>query len=392
MIVKKKLFAGFMLMLFGVLCLTTNFISSAIVSAADSGLTPNSKASVLIECGSGQILAEKDSTKQLPIASVTKLMTILLTLENIENGNLTLDTKVVASENAAGMGGSQVFLDANSEYVVKNLLKAVIVASANDASVALAETIAGSEQAFVEMMNNKAKQLNLQNTNYVNCSGLPAPSQYSCAIDVANIMRELTQYPLYFELSKIWMEDFEHPSGRVTTMANTNKLIRYYQGCDAGKTGSTNEAGYCLAATANKNNMRLISVVLGADTSKNRFADASNQLNFGFANYESTKVVDSQKNMAEQVSLQKAKENNLILLAEEDYFVVNKKGEKPELETQINLPNKLNAPLKQGDVVGTITISKNGVVEKEINIIVQEDVEAQGYWQTTKSILEKWSF
>jgi len=355
-------------------------------------ITSNSKASVLMEYGTGEILTEYNSTEQLPIASVTKLMTILLTMENIENGNLSLNQSIVASENASGMGGSQVFIDANAEYTVENLLRAVIIASANDASVALAEEIGGSESGFVQMMNNKAKELGLENTNYVNCSGLPAPSQYSCAKDVAKVMRELVQYPLYFKISGVWMEDFEHPSGRVTNMANTNKLVKFYKGCDAGKTGSTNEAGYCLAATAERNNMRLISVVLGADTSKGRFADASTQFDWGFGNFESVRLVNASENLSDQVDLQKAKNNNLVLVPEEDFYSVTKKGDSTNLEVNIELPKKLSAPLKAGDVVGKIILTEQGEVKKEINIVVAEDIEQLGYFGTAQGIMRRWQF
>ncbi len=367
------------------------FIEPVVSVSAFENLTPNSKSSILVEYGTGEILAENNSTEKMPIASVTKLMTILLTLESIKNGKLDLEQSVIASENSAGMGGSQVFIDANAEYEVKNLLKAVIVASANDASVCLAETIAGSEENFVQLMNKKAGELGLENTNYQNCTGLPAPSQYSCAKDVATIMKELVKYPLYFEISGIWMEDFEHPSGRVTGMANTNKLIKFYNGCDAGKTGSTNEAGFCLASTAKRADMRLISVVLGAKTSKERFADASNLLNWGFNNYQSVKVVDKTTNLAENINLQKAKENNLVLNAEEDFYAISKKGESSQFEVNMEIPEKLNAPLKAGDVVGKLLITKNGEVKKEIAVVVCQDVQALGFFGTFKNILSKWN-
>lgn len=349
----------------------------------------NSKAYVLMEYGTGEILDEQNMNKQLPIASVTKLMTILLTLESLNKEDITLDKKIVISKNAASMGGSQIFLDANSEYEIKNLVKAVIISSANDASVALAEEIGGSEQGFVEKMNQKAKELNLENTNYVNCTGLPAPSQYSCAKDVAVVFRELLKYPLYFEICGIWMEDFIHPGGRITGMSNTNKLIKFYNGCDAGKTGSTNEAGFCLATTAKRNNMRLISVVLGAETSKQRFADASNLLNFGFNNYQSEKLVGLE-NLADKVVLEKSSTENLSLVPEEEYYIVSKKGQKSNYSINFNLPEKLYAPLKKGDVVGKIIITKNNEIQKKINIIVEEDVDEIRYFKMVQNIFKNW--
>ena len=386
----KKRFLFFSLAIVFCLCFTATQHMGSV--RAEDNITAYSKSSVLMECGTGQILAEYKATEQLPIASVNKLMTILLTLESLEKGDLSLDKVVVASENAAGMGGSQVFIDRNAEYKVDNLLKAVIVASANDASVALAEEIGGSESGFVQMMNNRAKDLGLENTSYVNSSGLPAPSQYSCAKDVASVLRELVKHPLYFEMSKVWMEDFEHPSGRVTSMANTNKLIKFYKGCDAGKTGSTNEAGYCLAATAKRKDMRLISVVLGAESSKERFSDASKQFDWGFGNFESVKMVSSTQNFADEVELQKAKQKTMTIVPTEDFWAVTKKGEKSDLEMDVVLPKRISAPLKAGEVVGKIVLTKQGVIQKEIDIVIAEDVEQLGLFGTAQSILKKWSF
>lgn len=378
------LFLSFMFLVFA-------FLGGPQVVFADSkNITPNSKASILIECDSGQVLMEENSNQKLPIASVTKQMTILLALEKIESKELDPQKILTASKYAASMGGSQVFIDANSEYKVIDLLHAIVIASANDASVMIAEEIAGSEEEFVKMMNQRARELGLENTHYTNVTGLPAPMHYSCAKDVAYVLRELTKYPLYFEISGIWMEDFIHPGGRVTNMANTNKLIKFYDGCDAGKTGSTNEAGFCLSATAKRNGMRLISVVLGADSGRNRFKDAASQFDYGFANFESTKVLDKNKNLSCDCILEKAKTNELILCPTEDFSVVNKKGEKANFETHINLPNKIFAPLKKGDIVGNVVITKQGIIQKQIDIIVMQDVQEKSYFEMAKTILQKW--
>ena len=248
------------------------------------------KSSVLMEYNTGKILVDNNSQEKLPIASVTKLMTILLTLEEIDAGRINLEDKIIVSENASGMGGSQIFLDANQEYEISELLKSVIVASANDSSVALAEHIAGSEQNFVKIMNEKATSLNLKNTNYSNCTGLPSNDGYSSAQDQAIVLKQVLSHDLYHEYSSIWMEDFTHPSGRKTQMTNTNKLSRFYSGCIGGKTGSTNQAKYCLAVGAERNNTKFIAVVLGAENSKERFNLASNLLNYGFENYESETI------------------------------------------------------------------------------------------------------
>lgn len=345
-----------------------------------------------MEFGTGQILNEENGEQQLPIASVTKLMTILLVLEHIDSGEIEPDKILVASSTAAGMGGSQVFIDANAEYSVEKLLRAVIIASANDASVALAEEIGGSESGFVQMMNARATELGLINTHYVNSTGLPAVNQYSCARDVAVVMRELLKHPTYFEISQVWMEDFQHPSGRVTEMANTNKLVRFYKGCDAGKTGSTNEAGYCLAATAKRNNMRLISVVLGASASKERFADASAQFDWGFGNFESVKLVDSSADLGKEVSLKKSSAETVKINAGEDFWSLTKKGEKNQIEVNTELPEKLSAPLRAGTVVGKIVLTKEGAVQKEIDVVVTEDIPGRGYFGTVREVLKGWQW
>lgn len=355
---------------------------------ADENL--NCKANLLMDFGTGEILSENNSTKHLPIASVTKLTTLLLAFEALESGKLSLDQKLIASENASGMGGSQVFIDANAEYTVENLLHAIVISSANDACVVIAEEIGGSEQGFVDMMNDKAKSLSAMDTNYTNCTGLPSATAYSCAKDVALIMREVLNYPKYFEISKIWMEDFEHPSGRVTEMANTNKLLRSYKACDAGKTGSTNEAGFCMSASAKKGDTRLIAVVLGAENSKARFGACADMFDWGFANFVSTKIIDSNEIISDIPQIAKAK-NNAEFVASEDYFALCKKGE--DVGIQVNYEYmKTTAPISQGEIVGKIILTKNNVVVKEIDIISNNEVQKKGFKDTISDIFNKWKY
>ena len=374
-----------MLLVLAFCCFSNNYVFSV-----ETDFT-KSKACVLIDSDSGEILYEKNKDEKLPIASVTKLMTILIVLEKIEAGELDPQKNIVVSEHAEGMGGSQVFLDANAEYNITELLKAVIIASANDASVALAEEIAGSEQEFCNLMNQKARNLNLSNTNYVNATGLPAPMQYSSAYDVACVMREVVKHPLYFELAKIWMQDFSHPSGRVTTMANTNKLLKTYELCDGGKTGSTNEAGFCLCSTAKQGDMRLICVVLGAENGKQRFSESKTLFEYGFKNFEIQKLVDKNANLGENIKLLKAQENDLQVFAEKDYIVVLKKGEKRDVEAKLLMPSEIFAPLRVGDVIGKIQIIEKGILLDEINVIVNNDVDEQSYFDIFSNILKKWS-
>lgn len=223
-----------------------------------SGLTKNCKSAYLMDYNTGECLYKENETARMPIASVCKVMTLTLVFDAIQDGSLALTDTVTVSENAAGMGGSQVFLESGCEYEVNQLIKSIIVCSANDSCVALSETVAGGEQEFVARMNEKAKSLGCTDTLFANCTGLPRDTQYSCAKDVATMFSNLIKYEDYFKYSKIWLEDFAHPEERTTSMTNTNKLIRKYPACDGGKTGFTNEAGFCLASTAQKNNMRLV--------------------------------------------------------------------------------------------------------------------------------------
>lgn len=343
------------------------------------------RASVLIERKSNKVLAEHNSHQKYPIASVTKLMTVLITLEGIDNNEFTLTDDVMVSKTASGMGGSQIFLDADTEYKLGDLLKSVIVCSANDSSVALAEHIAGSENNFVRMMNTKAKELNMQDTNYVNCTGLPAPEGYSSAYDQAVLMNRVLDYDVYHQYSSIWNEEFVHPSGRTTQMTNTNKLSRFYDGCMGGKTGSTNEAKYCLAVGARRADMELVSCVLGADTSPNRFKIASDLLNYGFDNFES-KTILSAKDMANKTIAIKGSDKTCTLYPEHEYTVVAKKGEDVNATLNFNLPNKLKS-VKKGDVVGNVEIVIDGVVTETINLRSNETIDEPSIWDYFKEIV-----
>ncbi|MBQ8845136.1 MAG: D-alanyl-D-alanine carboxypeptidase [Clostridia bacterium] len=356
---------------------------------ATDELEITSKSAFLMDFSSKEILYEKNSTQHLPVASMVKMMTILLSLEDYYNKEVALDTKITVSENASGMGGSQVFLDAYSNYTFEELLKSVIMASANDASVALAEYFSGSEKAFVKRMNKKAKELGMKDTNYVNCTGLPIPEQYSCAKDSAILLSEVLKYDIYHNYSNVWMDELNHPSGRKTELVNTNRLIRYYKGCDSGKTGSTNEAGCCLTASAQRDGMRLISVVVGAENSKTRFNECSTLFNYGFANFENEKIIDSSISLCE-LSVNKGKKENVEIYAKEDFSMITRKGDNSDYQINKLIPKKLNAPTKKGDVVGKIQIIKNGVVIREIDVIVNENIEKLSLFDSIGKIVENW--
>ena len=356
------------------------------VYASEQPVTKNCRAYVLVDKDSGNVLTSKNETEQMPVASIVKLMTILLTLEEIDEGHLNVDDNVSVSDNASGMGGSQIFLDANTEYKLGDLLKSVIVCSANDSSVALAEHIAGSEELFVEKMNERAKELEMNNTNYENATGLPSVNQYSCAIDVAKVLTKVLDYDLYHEYSKVWLEDFVHPSGRTTEMTNTNKLVRFYDGCIGGKTGSTNEAKYCLGAGAKRNNMTLISVVLGSENSKERFDNVRELLNYGFANYSNT-VIFSQDNL-EGMTIKMQGQNKVAdLTAERSSNIITKKGEKVDTELKYNLPATMTK-VEKGEEVGTVDVYVNGQLYDTVRILSNVSIEEPSYIDYIKRIQE----
>lgn len=358
--------------------------SSKIVAYASFSSDVSYKSAILIDKNSKEVLFDNNANERLPIASVTKLMTILLTLEQVKNGSLNLKDKIMVSENASGMGGSQIFLDANAEYEIGELLKSVIVCSANDSSVALAEHIAGSETNFVRLMNDKANELGLTGTYYANCTGLPTPDGMSTARDQAIVLSHVLDYDEYHTYSSIWLEDFAHPNGRTTQMTNTNKLSKFYSGCIGGKTGSTNQAKYCLAVGAKRGNTELIAVVLGAETSKDRFKLASDLLNYGFDNFVSSTLF-SQDNLKDMSIKIKGKNRTAKLKAEKTYSLTHEKGKQPNYSIEFNLPNMLTS-VKENDIVGNVEIVVDGVVVEKINILSAETVNELSVWDYIKEI------
>lgn len=349
------------------------------------------KAAYLMDYDSKVVLYEQNAREHLPVASMVKLMTILLTFEEIDAGRLSLDEMITTSENASGMGGSQVFIDPHVDYKCEDLLKSVIVASANDASVALAERIAGTEEDFVKLMNKRAKDLGMLDTNYVNCTGLPAPMQYSCARDIATLDREVITHKDYFNYSTIWMEDLVHPSGRKTGLVNTNKLIRYFKGCDCGKTGSTSEAGYCLTASAKRGDMRLIGTIIGAKDSKSRFNETSKLLNYGFANFVNKKVLDVNDILGE-LNVQKSKTKMVNVSSLEDYYAIMKKGGNSVYEIKVEMPENIPAPVRVGQNVGKVMIVKDNEVVAEIPLISRDAAEKLNFSEALSEVIQNWAF
>lgn len=376
----KKLF----LIVFAVALLAATIVP---VAACASGLTISAKEAVLMS-EDGRILFEHNATEKRPIASMTKIMTLLCAYDAIDAGKISLNDEVVASQRAASMGGSQVFLDANATYKLENLIKSIVVCSANDSCVAVAEHISGSVESFVDNMNDKAKQLGLVATHFENCTGLPAVSQYSCAKDVAVMLSKLIEHPHYFTCANVWMEDFVHPSGRVTGMTNTNKLIRFYDGCDGGKTGYTSEAMHCLAATAKRGETRVIAVVVGAPDSKTRFKEVSDMFNYAFANFES-KVYLDRNSQLDEVAVQGGKNKTVGVRADGKLIAFGKKGQ-ADAQLNIYLPEKVKAPVEAGDKLGTAQLTDgNGNVIAEVGLVAESGVQAKTYLDYVKDIVRE---
>lgn len=345
-------------------------------------LSPTAVSSILMEASTGKILYEKQSNEQLAPASMTKLMTMLLIMETLESGKLTLNEEVLISHNASSMGGSQVFLEAGSKIKVEDLIKSIAIASANDASVAMAEHIAGTEGAFLVKMNNRCKELGCSNTNFMNVHGLDENNHFSSAKDMAIIARELVKHEKIFEYTTIYEEYLKKPDGTSTWMVNTNKLIKYYNGLDGLKTGFTDNAGYCLTSTAKRNNMRLISVVMKEPTSKSRNNDIINLLNYGFSNYKVKTILDTKKILG-KVEVIKGKVKNVeIVLKQDATNLENINEEKKYTYNMIVKPIK--APVKVGDIVGKLEIVESGKIITNFDITVKNNVAKANIWDLYK--------
>lgn len=356
----------------------------------ETQMTIGCKSAYLMDFDSEECIYKENELARMPIASVCKVMTFSLAMEAVNEGRITLEDTVTASENAAGMGGSQVFLGSGCQYTVDQLLKSIVVCSANDSCVAIAETVAGNEESFVAQMNKKAVELGCNDTLFANCTGLPKDTQYSCAHDVALMFKNLLNYEKYFNYSKIWLEDFVHPDNRTTSMTNTNKLIRKYNLCDGGKTGFTNEAGFCLAATAKKDNMRLISVILGADSSDNRFDSAINLFNFGFANYKNKIILDKDVILNDEFKVKCGKKQSYLVCPERNCYVFSAVDQTPDVTYNI-VAYEIKAPVNKGQIVGIIEVYKDGVLYDTVNIVSAEDVRKAGFGDNFINISGKWA-
>lgn len=350
-------------------------------------LAANASSGILIEYSTGKILFEKDANAKLAPASMTKIMTMLLIMESIEEGKISLNDMINISPNAASMGGSQVFLDANSQMKAEELLKSIAIASANDSAVAMAEAIAGTTDAFVTKMNQKAKDIGCTNTNFANVHGLDDPNHYTTAHDMALMAKELLKHEDILKYSSIYEAYLQKPNGTSTWMVNTNKLIKYYNGLDGLKTGFTSNAGYCLTATAKRGGMRLISVLMKEPTSQIRNSETIDLLNYGFSNYKIKTILSKDKSLGTIEVINGKKESVSIKLKED---ATNLEGLTEEKNYSYNIEvNSVKAPVKVGDVVGNLEIISDGVVIKRVDITVAEDIKKANLWDLYKRNLNK---
>lgn len=350
-------------------------------------LTNYSKSAILIEPTTNTIIYEVNKDEQLAPASMTKIMTMLLIMEALEEERINLTDMVVISKNAASMGGSQVFLEENSKIAVEQLLKGIAIASGNDAAVAMAEFIAGSVEEFVGMMNNKVKELGLKNTNFVNVHGLDTENHYSSAYDMAQMAIELLKYEKILDYTSLYEEYLIKPDGSKTWLVNTNKLVRFYEGVDGLKTGYTSNAKYCLTATAKKNNVRFITVAMGVDTAEHRSVDTTNMLNYAFANYKLNTIV-KKDDIVSEISIKKGKINKSTISPKEDVTDILKQNEKKDYSYNIN-KNVIEAPINKGDVVGSLEIVDNkGKVIKIIDLVINDTIEKHNFFSLFYSTLK----
>lgn len=349
-------------------------ISIPMVKAEVEDLAPNAKSAIMIEASTGEILFQKNKDEKLAPASMTKMMSMILIMEEIENGNLKWDEMITTSERASSMGGSQIFLKAGEKMSVEDLLKGVAIASGNDAVVALAERIAGSEEAFVKRMNARGKDLGLKNTNFVNATGLTADNHYSSSYDMSLIAKELVKHEKILEFTGTYEDYLRKDTKSPFWLVNTNRLVRFKEGVDGLKTGFTNEAGYCLTATMKKDGMRLITVVMKEETANKRSADTTKMLDYGFNVYMIQSILD-EKTTIEKRKVELGKDLMIEIIPKENITILNKKSDELKNITYKTNIDKIVAPIKKGDKVGTIDILEDNKVISTIDATVKNDID-----------------
>ena len=354
-------------------------------------LAKNATSAIMLEASTGEIIFQKNVNEKRPPASMTKMMSMLLIMENIEKGNLTFEEEVTASVYASSMGGSQIFLKAGEKMKVEDLLKGIAIGSGNDATVAMAERIAGTEEAFVKLMNDRAKELELNNTNFKNSTGLDAENHYSTAYDMSVIARELVKHKKILEFTGTYEDYLRKDSASPFWLVNTNRLVRFYQGVDGLKTGYTKEAGYCLTSTAEKDNMRLITVVMNEPSTQIRNGETSSMLDYGFNMYSVNKILDTNTSLLKgKVELGNDLEVEIVP-TEEVKILNNKNSDERNVTYELEL-NTIKAPVKKGNIVGKIKVYEDNKVINEINATVKYDVDKANifkiYYRNLKNLFK----
>ena len=368
-----------------ILCLV---LSAVPVSAASSGPTVAGKSALLMDAATGKVLLEQNAHEKLAPASVTKVMTMLLIMEAIDTGKIGWNDTVTASEAAAAKGGSQIYLKVGETMSVTDMLKSIAVSSANDCACAMAEHIAGSEEAFVQMMNARAKELGMNDTNFVNCTGLDddpeAKNHVTCAYDIALMSRELmVNHPDIKKFTTIWMDTVRNGA---FGLSNTNKLVRFYKGATGLKTGFTSAAGYCLSATAQRDGMELIAVVMGAETSQDRFNACKQMLDYGFANYA---LVQPRPEAEYSVPVKLGKQERVSAVPAEDAALLIDKAQLNQVNIKVALEEQVTAPVSKGQRLGTLTVTVGEQILAEIPMVAEEAVQKKSFWDIFVSVLRK---
>jgi len=344
------------------------------VFATNVELAENAKSAIIIETTTGEILYEKNIHERYAPASMTKMMSLLLVMEYIEDGGMKYTDKVRVSENASSMGGSQIFLKTGEEMTVNDLLKGVSIASANDAITALAERVAGTTEAFVKMMNDKTKNLGLNNTNFQNVHGLDEENHYSSAYDMAIIGKELVEHQKILDFSSIYEDYLREDTDEKVWLVNTNKLVRFYEGADGLKTGYTEQAGYCLTATAKKNNMRLVTVVMGESESSKRNSETTKMLDYGFEQYELETLL-TKNSVIGKTSLSKSTKGEVSIVPLDDVTLLHKKGDKKKNTSyKLELDN-IKVPIKKGEIIGYLKLTEDNNIIRKIPVSVNENIK-----------------
>ena len=349
--------------------------------AVETELIPGAVSGVLMEANTGKIVFQKEADKEVAVASMTKMVAQILILDAIRNGDISWEQMVTVSQSAADMGGSQIYLSVGEKISIRDLFKGISMASANDATVQMAEVIAGSEDSFVKLMNEKVKEMGLKHTVFKNCTGLDEDGHYSSAYDMAMIARELvTNYPEILEFSSVYEDYLREDTENKFWLVNTNKLVRFYEGADGLKTGHTDAAKYCLAATAKKDDLRFIAVVLGEENSNVRNQEVMNLLDYGFSHYQ-IHMLKKQGDVVKDISLDKASKDKLSLTPVHDVGVLEEKGnQKHKYQLQLKI-NDASLPIKKGDVVGKAIVKENGVKITSVPLTSLDDVSKLSFWQ-----------